>query len=366
MDVKIHCNYPGGNIKVSSVDGQRIQLEQDIRDSSQWWFYWNFCVENAQGKELEFEFINGEVIGPWGPSISKDYITWEWLGNRGFHTHRSFTYSFGPEEDKVYFCFSIPYQVERLGRFLDKHSNNALLYVESLTQSEQGRDVPLLLIGNHDAKEHIVFSCRHHACESTASYQLEGVMEYLLEQKDSALLQNYLFHIIPFVDIDGVENGDQGKARAPHDHNRDYMDYPIYKSTAAIMKYCDQLNVVVGIDFHSPGLWGGRNDYPFIVKMQQPVKQAQEKFGDILKAVTSNRKDANKIVYTKSMDIEAYDEWNNVDLPMFTKYLYDKKTKLCFSFEFPYFGIGDTVYTQENCVNFGRDFAKALELFLIE
>ena len=43
-------------------------------------------------------------------------------------------------------------------------------------------------------------------------------------------IPNYLVYVIPFVDIDGVENGDQGK-QAPHDHNRDYINSPIYPET---------------------------------------------------------------------------------------------------------------------------------------
>jgi murein tripeptide amidase MpaA len=31
------------------------------------------------------------------------------------------------------------------------------------------------------------------------------------------------FFIVPPVDKDGVEDGDQGKNRKPYDHNRDYL-----------------------------------------------------------------------------------------------------------------------------------------------
>lgn len=51
--IKIHKNFIGGNICVKSIDGDVITLENELRDSTEW-FYWAFCVENAEGRELTF------------------------------------------------------------------------------------------------------------------------------------------------------------------------------------------------------------------------------------------------------------------------------------------------------------------------
>lgn len=40
--------------------------------------------------------------------------------------------------------------------------------------------------------------------------------------------------------------------------------------------------------------------------------------------------------------------------------------KLAFTFEFPYFGSGDTVFTAQSSRQFGADFAQALEAYLFE
>jgi hypothetical protein len=57
-----------------------------------------------------------------------------------------------------------------------------------------------------------------------ASYSLEGLMEGILAGDDVGrwLAGHVEFLVVPFVDKDGVEEGDQGKNRRPHDHNRDY------------------------------------------------------------------------------------------------------------------------------------------------
>lgn len=44
----IHCNFIGGNIKVSALSGNDVYLENQIRDSSEDWFYWAFCIEGAE------------------------------------------------------------------------------------------------------------------------------------------------------------------------------------------------------------------------------------------------------------------------------------------------------------------------------
>ena len=41
FNINILANFAGGNIKVVDVKETHIKLEQDIRDSTTWWFYWN-------------------------------------------------------------------------------------------------------------------------------------------------------------------------------------------------------------------------------------------------------------------------------------------------------------------------------------
>jgi hypothetical protein len=363
-DLIISSNYPGGNIKVISQQGNLVKVEQDLRDTTEWWFYWNFCVEDISETEITFEFTNGEVIGPWGPAVSEDGIKWNWLGANGFISHQSFRYHFHGKRKKVYFAFSLPYQVKDFERFYLKYQNHSLLQRETLTISEQGRPIPLLKVGNPNAKSHIVFTCRHHACESTASYLLEGLLSHLLQQKESSLLQNFLIHIIPFVDIDGVEDGDQGKSRAPHDHNRDYIQEPIYKVTSAIMNYVNPLNLVAHIDFHSPYKWGSRDDHPFFVKLLSPHLEEIERLSMLLEETTASNKRQDKVSHQRKFDIEPGEEWNQPGLPTCSVFCGGHGAKLACSFEFPYFGSGDPIFTIDNSRRFGADFARALTIYL--
>src|SRR5690606_15909380 len=64
----------------------------------------------------------------------------------------------------------------------------------------------------------------------------------------------FVLYAIPFVDKDGVEAGDQGKNRAPHDHNRDYGEDSIYRSIQAIKLLGAEKKINALLDLHCPTL----------------------------------------------------------------------------------------------------------------
>ena len=81
------------------------------------------------------------------------------------------------------------------------------------------------------------------------------------------------FFVVPFVDKDGVEDGDQGKNRRPHDHNRDYGgradgDHSIYASTRALRERIPAWSggkLRVALDLHCPWIRGEHNEVIYFV-----------------------------------------------------------------------------------------------------
>jgi hypothetical protein len=362
--IRIRSRHAGGNIRLLAEKGGEIHLEQDLRDTAQWWFYWNFRADSERAQTIEFVFRNGEVIGPWGPAVSGDGITWRWLGAASIVAPDRFRYTFEAGETR-YFCFSIPYQLHHYERFCTGIGGYPHVRREVLTVSEQLRPVPKLLVGNPEASGHVLLTCRHHACESTASYVLEGLIEALL-RANSPVLHTHLLHVIPFVDLDGVENGDQGKNRRPHDHNRDYTEAPIYRETKAIMDEAAGLeNFAAGIDFHCPFKWGGRNDVPFIVKKGPPAKEENERFGALLEEASLKAGNPCPVKYRSEHDIETGEDWNQPHGTNCSAFFEKQRARLALSFEFPYFGTDPSMITQQHCRQFGAVFAAALERYLL-
>ena len=108
----------------------------------------------------------------------------------------------------------------------------------------------------------VAFTARHHACEMIASYALEGAIDEIESESDAGafLREHCEFFVVPFVDEPGVEAGDQGKNRSPHDHNRDYIQ-ELYPSVRALKQYVVENfhdKEVVYIDWHCPWIRGGK------------------------------------------------------------------------------------------------------------
>jgi hypothetical protein len=115
-----------------------------------------------------------------------------------------------------------------------------------------------------------------------------------LEENDPArkwLRENVEFFIVPFIDKDGVEDGDQGKNRRPWDHVLDYSDNNIYNSTASLKKELQKWGkgqLKVALDFHCPWLFGEWNEHIYFVGAKdERIAREQRAFVD---AIKKNRK----------------------------------------------------------------------------
>ncbi|MHC4557331.1 MAG: M14 family zinc carboxypeptidase, partial [Planctomycetota bacterium] len=255
----VDADFPGGNVIVDHIEGNTIFLRPDQRNSSEWWFYWYFRVRGAAGCTLKFQFIGKNPIGTQGPAFSTDGgQTWSWLGPRTVQDS-SFTYRFDQQRQEVHFCFSIPYLEATLQEFLGKYADNPHFAIHELCRTCKSRSVERLHAGKIDAnpKYRVLLTARHHACEMIASYTLEGLLETVLSDTDLGrwFQNNVELLAIPFVDKDGVEAGDQGKNRKPHDHNRDYARKSIYPSVQAIRHFVpewSQGKLRAAIDLHCP------------------------------------------------------------------------------------------------------------------
>ncbi len=128
-----------------------------------------------------------------------------------------------------------------------------------LCKSQSGRrDTELLRIAcrKGKAKWLFAFTARHHACETTANPVMEGIIGEILSGSPEGewVRDNADCVFVPFMDKDGVEDGDQGKNRRPHDHNRDYVA-GIYTSVRAwkeLLVRESHGKKIVFFDLHSP------------------------------------------------------------------------------------------------------------------
>ena len=344
--ISIHGNFIGGNICVKEISTDTVVLENQLRDTEIDWFYWAFCVEGAQGRTLTFK-MQKTRLGYWGPAVSHDLKEWSWLDSVDGD---SFTYSFGKDENKVYFAHHMLYHPSRFYSLC----NSLNIETSELCKSRKGRDVPCLYMG--EGKKSVIFTARHHACESTGNYVMEGVISELVKSpiEDARVL------FVPFVDFDGVVDGDQGKSRIPHDHNRDYIDEPIYPEVRSICNHMGQYGCNYGFDLHSPWHKGGVNDKIFVVRNLIEKDDSFEAFSSILESQISEK----SMKYSKENDYPACTNWNQPSSSFGYTINNRPECNLAFTLESTYFGEQDNKVSCEKLVELGKCFAKAVKEYV--
>ncbi|MBQ8648558.1 MAG: hypothetical protein IJ470_00630 [Clostridia bacterium] len=342
----IHQNFIGGNISVKEINGNTAQLENELRDTTEPWFYWAFCIEGAESRTITFK-LQKNRLGYFGPAVSYDLENWHWLDSVDGDT---FTYQFGENESKVYFAHSMLYHPEHFFKFANKHQ----LKVEELCKGYKGRSVPCIKLG--DGNTSIILTARHHACESTGNYVLQGVLEELIANP----IPDTKVFCVPFVDYEGVVDGDQGKSRTPHDHNRDYdtETESIYPECAAIREYADKNGCHFAFDFHSPWHKGGENDNVFIV--QKDYREGLNRFGELFEQNINSK----SMKYEHKNDYPPNTGWNT-NSPTFATYMLQRdENNIAFTLETAYFGTSDNKVSQEGLIELGRCFSKALKQYI--
>ncbi len=261
-DVVIDANFPGGNVAVTDNDEGTVHVAPDLRGDNPW-FYWYFEARTVRPGRVTFVFPEKVVgfrdgaIGFQGPAISNDQgKSWKWMG-RDNVDGSSFFYEFAKADERVRFAVTIPYVQANWDEFLNRHADNPNAMTTVLTKSRHGRDVELLQIGKRGPDvQPVLLTARHHAAETMASFVLEGFVEEAMSDSPAgkAFRKRYVLYAVPFVDKDGVEDGDQGKNRKPHDHNRDYGETSIYPEVQAIKQLDAKVNFRFALDFHCPTL----------------------------------------------------------------------------------------------------------------
>ncbi len=348
--MEISTSFPGGNIRVIKIEGDTVVLKNELRDTKGDWFYWAFCVRGAGGRTITFRFDEKKRVGYWGGAVSHDLLRWNWSGSRHVYEDgtESFTYTFGQDENLVYFAHDMYYSTDRHDSLAARLGMKKFPFATS----PKGRVIYAYEMG--EGEDIILMTARHHACESPGNYMIEGILCEFSEE----MPKGYRVLTIPFVDLDGVIEGDQGKNRAPHDHNRDYTDAPIYDVCRKIM----ELKVAAAFDFHAPDHLGGRrSDFPFVARSNTDDNAWQERFCNLLIKASSGL----PMSYDATHDAGAGAGWNSSQTPNFKNhFLKNSSLKTSITFETPYFGFAGSEFTEENATAFGRAFGRAIRDYL--
>ena len=374
-------NLPAGNVVVRGVSNETVRLSRELRDTAGDWFYWAFRVRGAKGRTLTFEFDKGIAaggpVGVRGPAVSADRgRSWSFPCD-GKATRHSFVYSF-PSDDEVWFYETWQYLPPDWESFLAAHEDLRGKRFETgvLCRTRKGREVPNARFGRLDgaAKYRFFVSSRHHCSEATATPVLEGLASAFLTDDDLGrwLCENVELMVVPFVDYDGVVDGDQGKNRRPHDHNRDYTEF-LYPETRAIRDWIAKRasgRLDVFLDVHSPWIRGPSNEFlytPWKDPKKMPDVAAEARFSQLLEELQ-----CGSLRYRASDDLRFGEGWNtdkNYSLGLSAVRWAMSEVKglsVVRSLEVPFANANGAVVTPAACRALGRDLAKVFRAFFVE
>jgi hypothetical protein len=367
----ISSDFAGGNIIVVRTAGDTIWLKPDLAETEGDWFYWYFKVSNISGKKIFFQFTMDDQFAAFGPaySINNDNA-WKWYGENRVQ-HNGFSYSFSPQDTVAWFSTAFPYTGKDLDLLFSRLINNGRLVRDTLCISAENRVIEKLSLkpSGDKTETRVLITARHHACEMMANYVLEGMIESILNEVELQYLREKVeFLIVPFMDKDGVENGEQGKNRIPRDHNRDYAGASIYKSTAALRQEIPSWSdgkLSMALDLHCPWIKGEYHEWISLVGNKDPIMEAaQIRFSHLL---------ANHSVGElkfRSEDFLPYGTaWNTQQ--SFTKGLGFSKwaaglddISLATTIEFPYANILGVPVSKDNARAFGKAVSYAIMDYL--
>jgi hypothetical protein len=216
----------------------------------------------------------------------------------------------------------------------------------------------------------MLLTARHHACEAIADYSMEGILATVLgDSEDGAWYRNNVeIMAIPFMDKDGVEDGDQGKNPRPFDFNRDYLGdsiYPEVRTLRQIVPGWSAGRLRIAMDMHCPALRGLEHErIHFVGTPYAEIWKRVERLSAILEHVEHGqlvfRSDGN-LPWGTSWNIPAnigphknFAQWAS-DLP---------GIDIATTVEIPYANVSGQTVTPENARAFGADLARALRVYL--
>ena len=165
-------------------------------------------------------------------------------------------------------------------------------------------------------------------------------------------------------------DGDQGKNRKPHDHNRDYLGESIYPSVRALREWVPAWikdRRTIALDLHCPYIRGTHNEVIYMVgSPDKAIWADQTHFGGILEKTQTG-----PIKYRVADNLPFGKAWNTAanvgkhkscagwarELPGIV---------LASTFEIPYANASGQAVNAETARAFGYDLARAIYAYLQE
>ncbi|WP_076591532.1 M14 family metallopeptidase [Herminiimonas arsenitoxidans] len=231
MTIKISSHFDAGAIDVLRADSAQsieLNLRKDSNADIAQWFY--FRLQGARGERCTLRFLNaGEATYPDGWKNYQAVASYDrknWFRVATAFDGKVMTIAHTPQFDSVYYAYFEPYPWERHLDLLARAQMSALVHLEDLGSTVEGRDMNVLVIGDPSASKKIWVIARQHPGETMAEWFAEGMVDALLDQANplaQKLLKHAVFYIVPNMNPDGAIHGNLRTNAAGANLNREWM-----------------------------------------------------------------------------------------------------------------------------------------------
>jgi len=231
--------------------------------------WYGFKIWSETEKELYVKLTyNEDAFHRYFPKLSKDGTTWDALDSLKYQAVKkiwneremaeSITMQLTVSPDTLWISAQELITSTVVDSWTNKLATNSFVTKSVIGESNEGRPINLLKIGESDDQKMIMTISRQHPPEVTGFLAMQAFIETLCADTDLAkrFRANYNIYVVPLVNPDGVDNGHWRHNYGGIDLNRDWESFN-QPETAAIRDFMQQKvaqtggKFYFGADFHS-------------------------------------------------------------------------------------------------------------------
>lgn len=170
--------------------------------------WYHFLMDGVKDKEVILNIHNSDARRPFYSYDGKNYVRFSDEECAVKNTIRK-----KYEQSRVYIAYFVPYTESYLNSRIEEWKKNDCVEITSIGKSEHGRNMPLLIVTNHnignDTKKIVYIHGRIHTSETPGSWHLDKMIDILAGDSQYAkeLRDHIVFYILPFANPDGVQEG---------------------------------------------------------------------------------------------------------------------------------------------------------------
>jgi murein tripeptide amidase MpaA len=257
MSLSVSSAFDGGNIRLVGIEGDRVDLEIEHDNESDFYQWFYFRLTGAEGRPVELRILNCEgaayPLGWEGYKAVMSVDREEWERVESAYEGGILSIRVSPPGNSVWFAYFAPYTMEMHHDLVATAAAHPAVTHRSLGQSLDGQEMDYLGIG--DGPLQVWLYARQHPGETMAEWWMEGALERLLDDSHPVarrLREKARFHIVPNMNPDGSRRGHLRTNAVGTNLNREWHAPSPDKSpeVLCVRNEMDRTGVDFAIDVH--------------------------------------------------------------------------------------------------------------------